>query len=253
MATGKKKKRRRKEKESARPATEVLTARLFCRLSPAPKRERQLHAARLEVLRGSRERRSVRRTAGSLVLARGVGAGDAGARGHWRPPGAPPHPGVRLWRGGGTRESDSFLFDLGRWPVVIARDPAWAPLWGPGRPRWRRGNLRALRAAPTPPPLAGRRPQPPPGGGEGPAVAVPSPDRGTAVCAHLLLPGSNPPPPTTPVVSNSVATRFPVWTTSGAQRDSFPLTPREKREGTSSPTSNYVKYKTPHVGLGNFL
>ena len=195
MATGKKKKRRRKEKESARPATEVLTARLFCRLSPAPKRERQLHAARLEVLRGSRERRSVRRTAGSLVLARGVGAGDAGARGHWRPPGAPPHPGVRLWRGGGTRESDSFLFDLGRWPVVIARDPAWAPLWGPGRPRWRRGNLRALRAAPTPPPLAGRRPQPPPGGGEGPAVAVPSPDRGTAVCAHLLLPGSNPPPP----------------------------------------------------------
>lgn len=198
-------KKRRKEKESARPATAVARAQLFPKLFPAPKEERQLHEARLEVLRGSGERRSVRRAAGSLALARGVGAGDAaaGARGHWRPPGPPPHPPRQAV--GGRRCSGKRL------PFIRSRTTACChrlrsrvgTARDPERPRWRRGNLRALRAAPTPPPLAWRRPLPPPGGGEGLAAALPSPDQGTAVCPHLLLPGSP------QVVSNSAAIRSP--------------------------------------------
>lgn len=92
MAT--EKKRRRKEKESARPATAVHTARLFCRLSPAPKLERQLHAARLEVLRGSRSGVEVRRTAGSPHLLAG-GAGTPASR-PLEAAGGTPNPGVVL-------------------------------------------------------------------------------------------------------------------------------------------------------------
>lgn len=101
-------------------------------------------------MRGSGERRSVRRAAGSLALARGVGAGDAaaGARGHWRPPGPPPHPPRQAVGGGGARGSDSRLFDLGRLPVVIVCGPAWGPLGTLSVP----GGAAVISAPSAPPP-----------------------------------------------------------------------------------------------------
>lgn len=190
---------KKKKKKSARPATAVLTARLFPKLFPAPKGERQLHAARLEVLRGSRERQSVSRAAGSLALARGAGAGDAGARGHWRPPGGGPPPGQAAG-GGGARGSDSFLFDLERLPVVIVCGPAWGPLGALGVPSG--AAVISAPSAPPPPrphwPGAGRCHLP----AEGRDPRPHSPPRTRErLSPHLLRPGSP------RAVCNSVATR----------------------------------------------
>lgn len=94
------------KKKSARTATAVATAPLFPKLFPPSEPERQLHVDRLEVLRGSRERLSVRRAAGSLALARGIGGGGRCRR---RPRPLEAAGGARGGRRAGT---SSFLFDL---------------------------------------------------------------------------------------------------------------------------------------------
>lgn len=91
-----------KKRKSARLATAVVSPRLVPKLCAPPKGERQLHVDGLEVLRGSRERRSVRPSAGSLALARGAGGGG---RRRPRPPEAAGGPGAGSegrWRAGNT-------------------------------------------------------------------------------------------------------------------------------------------------------
>lgn len=113
-------------------------------------------------------RRSVRRAAGSFSLARGAGALEAGARRRRRRLGARvaaggPAAGRRKGRGP-WRTQKPFLFIRSRESACCHRIFFCGLAWGaprlPGLARlgWRRGNLRALCAAPPRPHPAWLRP-----------------------------------------------------------------------------------------------
>lgn len=124
----------------------------------SPSERRATTSRGLQVLRGSRARRSVRRAAGSLALARGVGGGGRRRR-RPRPLEAAGDLGVGS---GGQRRAGGHSFYSSSVTACCHRlRSRVGAARSPGRPPWLRGNLSALRAAPTPPPPAWRRPRPP--------------------------------------------------------------------------------------------
>lgn len=176
-------------------------------------------------------------------------AGWGGGRRRLAAPGgaAGGHPQPRGQAVAGRRhpgKATPFLFDLGRWPVVIARDPARAPLGALGAP----GGAAVISRASAPPHPCPHWPLLQPScWQEGPAVAVP-PGPGNRSLYPPASPGRNPPP------QLSLTRSLPDPWCGRLRRpagllSTYSLGRREKE----LPTWNYVKYKNTPVGLGNFL
>nr|XP_044610734.1 basic salivary proline-rich protein 1-like [Equus asinus] len=141
---------------------------------------------RPEVLRGGRERRAC----APRRRPRPARPGGGGRRRRPRPLGAAGDLGAG--GGGRRRAGDRLLFIRPRGAASCHRlRSRVGTARGPGCPRWRRGNLRALRAAPTPPPPAWRRPLPPPGWGRDPRPHSP-PRTGEPLCVPTCLCGTTP-------------------------------------------------------------